>query len=413
VTDKPVAATLERGTPAFRRANWALFLAAFSMFGSLYSVQPLLPIFVTEYGVRADESSLALSLTSAVLGIFMVFAGALSDAAGRKRLMVTSLWLTAMLNFAVMLAPSWNTLLVARTLLGLVLCGVPSVAMAYIAEEVDPRSLSFAMGLYIGGTAIGGMVGRILLGVMADLASWRLGMGVFAALVLASAISMQRLLPESRHFVAKPFEAGQFLPGLGRLFTDPGLRWLYAEAFLLMGSFVTVFNYISFRLSAAPYSLSHTLISFLFLSYVIGSGSSAWAGGLADRVGRRKVLWWMVLTMVAGLALISMRPLVAVAAGAVVLAFGFFGSHTITSSWVGRRALGARAQASSLYLLFYYMGASFIGTAGGWFWSRQAWPGVAMLVAASLILALAVAIRLFFLPPLPIPETRSSLVPAP
>jgi YNFM family putative membrane transporter len=180
-----------------------------------------------------------------------------------------------------------------------------------------------------------------------------------------------------------------------------------------MGSFVTVFNYISFRLSAAPYSLSHTLISFLFFSYVVGSGSSAWAGGLADRIGRRKVLWWMVLTMVVGLMLISLQPLVAVAAGAVVLAFGFFGSHTITSSWVGRRALGARAQASSLYLLFYYMGASFIGTAGGWFWIRQAWPGVALLVGSSLLLALAVAVRLFFLPPLPIPETHTAPVPTP
>ncbi len=413
MTLKPVAATLERGTPAFRRANWALFLAAFSMFGSLYSVQPLLPIFVTEYGVRADESSLALSLTSAVLGIFMVFAGALSDAAGRKRLMVASLWLTAALNFAVMLAPTWTTLLVARTLLGLVLCGVPSVAMAYIAEEMDPRSLSFAMGLYIGGTAIGGMVGRVLLGVMADVASWRTGMGLFAALVLLSAVAMQRLLPESRHFVAQRFAASRFLPGLGQLFRDTGLRWLYVEAFLLMGSFVTVFNYIGFRLSAAPYSLSHTLISLLFLSYVVGTAGSSAAGALADRMGRRNVLWWMVLIMVVGLALISMRPLAAVVAGAIVLPFGFFGSHTITSSWVGRRALGARAQASSLYLLFYYMGASFIGTAGGWFWIRQAWPGVALLVGASLLLALAVAIRLFFLPPLPIPETHASPVPAP
>jgi len=398
--------TLERGSPTFRRANWALFLAAFSMFGSLYSVQPLLPIFVTEYGVRADESSLALSLTSAALGIFMVFAGALSDAAGRKRLMVASLWLTALLNFAVMAAPTWAMLLIARTLLGLVLCGVPSVAMAYIAEEVEPRSLSFAMGLYIGGTAIGGMVGRILLGVMADVASWRIGMGLFATLVLASAVFMQRLLPESRHFVAKPFQAAGFLPGLKELFKDPGLRWLYVEAFLLMGSFVTVFNYIGFRLSAAPYSLSHTLISFLFFSYLVGSASSAWAGGLADRVGRRKVLWWMVLTMIAGLTLISMQPLAAVVAGAIVLPFGFFGSHTITSSWVGRRALNARAQASSMYLLFYYMGASVIGTAGGWFWIRHAWPGVAILVGGALLLALAAAVRLFFLPPLAIPKPR-------
>lgn len=37
---------------------------------------------------------------------------------------------------------------------------------------------------------------------------------------------------------------------------DAGLPWLFLEAFLLMGAFVTMFNYIGYRLLADPYDLN-------------------------------------------------------------------------------------------------------------------------------------------------------------
>lgn len=403
------AGYLERRTPAFRRASLALFLAAFSVFASLYSVQPLLPIFAAEFGLGAGASSLSLSVTTATLAVAMIVAGALSDTFGRKRLMFVSLLLVALLNFLAALAPTWSGLLVARGLMGLVLSGIPAVAMAYIAEEVEPDATGFAMGLYIGGTAIGGMAGRLFIGVLADLASWRGGLAVIGALVLVSAVLLQRLLPESKHFERREFHPGRLLPGLQQAFSDPGLRWLYAQAFLLMGSFVTVYNYIGFRLSAAPYLLSHAVIAFVFLSYLGGTGSSAWAGALADRIGRRKVLWWMVLLMLAGLAVTGLEPLAAVITGIVILTFGFFGAHSIASGWVGRRALTAKGQAAALYLFFYYLGSSILGTAGGVLWNAHGWSGVGLLVALTLLVALAVAVRLFFLPPMPGVMLRSPM----
>lgn len=406
MTPDGAPAYLERGTAPFRRANWALFLAAFSIFASLYSVQPLLPVFAGQFGLGAGGSSLSLSVTTATLAIAMLAAGAIADTVGRKRLMFFSLLLTAVLNLLVALAPTWTGLLVARGLMGLALSGIPAVAMAYIAEEVEPGSTGFAMGLYIGGTAIGGMAGRLVIGVVADFASWRVAIGVIGVLVLISALLLQRLLPESTHFTRRPFRLNQLVPGLAVPFRDPGLRWLFVQAFLLMGGFITVYNYLGFRLSIAPYALSQSAIALIFLSYLVGTGSSAWAGGLADRIGRRKVLWWMVLAMVAGLALMSLAPLVAVITGVVILTSGFFGAHAIASGWVGRRALHAKAQASSLYLFFYYMGSSLIGTAGGWAWTAYAWPGVSLVVGITLLAALGVAIRLFLLPPLPLPETR-------
>ena len=402
---------IERGTAVFCRANVALFLAAFAIFASLYAVQPLLPVFAEQFGLSASGSSLSLSVTTGTLAIAMIVAGAISDAAGRKRIMLLSLLLAALLNFLVALAPTWNWLLIARALMGVVLSGIPAVAMAYVAEEVSPRAAGFAMGLYIGGTAFGGMAGRLLIGVIADFSSWRIAIAAIGTLVLASALVLQRLLPESRHFVARPFVPEKLLPGLTESFRDPGLRWLYAEAFLLMGGFVTIYNYIGFRLSVAPYELSHAVIALVFLSYLVGTGSSAWAGALADRIGRRKVLWWMVLVMAAGLAIMSLPQLFAVITGIVVLTFGFFGAHSLASGWVGRRAGGAKAQASSLYLFFYYLGSSIIGTAGGWFWNASSWPGVSLLVGIVLALGLAIAIRLLLLPALPLPEKTQPPAP--
>ena len=104
--------------------------------------------------------------------------------------------------------------------------------------------------------------------------------------------------------------------------------------------------------------------------------------------------------MLAGLGLTLLRPLAASIAGIAVLTFGFFGAHSVVSSWVSRRALQAKAQASSLYLFFYYLGSSVAGSCGGFFWSAWGWPGVAALVGALLILALLIALRLAALPPL-------------
>src|SRR5690606_38517489 len=113
-------------------------------------------------------SALALSVSTGVLAVAMLGAGIVSDRFGRRPLMVMSLLTSALLTLGTALVNDWSTLLVLRTLLGLSLSGVPAVAMTYLVEEVDSRSLGLAMGLYIGGNAVGGMSGRLIAGVVAD-----------------------------------------------------------------------------------------------------------------------------------------------------------------------------------------------------------------------------------------------------
>ncbi len=393
-----------RGSRAFWRANVALFLAAFSVFALLYSVQPLLPVFAAEFRVDAGTSSLSLSLSTAMLAVCLLLASWLADRWGRKTVIVVSLLVAAALGLLVVAAPDWPSHLVLRTLLGIALAGVPAVAMVYLAEEMEPEAFGFSMGLYIGGNAIGGMSGRLLVGLLADVAGWRVALLALGLVVLASAGLIWWLLPAPRHSPSRQVDAAAFLGAIRRQFRDRGLPWLFAEAFLVMGGFVALYNYTGFRLLEPPHELSQAAISLIFLVYLIGTGASTWIGALAQRLGRRRVLWLMIVIMAVGLAINCLPSTAAVIGGMVVVTFGFFGAHSIASSWVGRRARDGKAQATALYLFFYYLGSSTIGTLGGYAWNHWAWTGVALVIGATILAALLISIRLFFLPPLPVKE---------
>jgi YNFM family putative membrane transporter len=273
------------------------------------------------------------------------------------------------------------------------------VAMAYVSEEVDPKSIGLAMGLFIGGNAIGGMAGRLVSGALTDLGSWRLAIGTIGALGLIAALLAWSSLPKSAHFLPRRADPTELLRSFAGHLRDKGLRALYAEAFLLMGAFVSLYNYLGYRLLAPPYALSQTAIGAVFVIYLVGTASSAWIGDLAGRLGRRRVFWVMIAVTLTGALLTLFDPLIMILVGMVTVTFGFFAAHSIASSWVGRRALTAKAQASALYLFCYYLGSSAIGTLGGVFWTKAGWWGVVGLVTGLLILALGLAFRLTRLPP--------------
>lgn len=391
---------IHHGTPAFRHTNLALFAAGFATFGLLYCVQPLMPEFSRHYGVSEAGAAMSLSLTTGVLAFAMLFAGGLSDAWGRKSIMVASLLASAVLVLVTALMPDWNALLLVRSLLGLTLSGLPAVAMTYVSEEMHPESVGLGMGLYISGSAVGGMGGRLISGVLADFFGWRVGVATVGLVGVLAALIFWRVLPPSQHFVRQPLRWRSLLARFGGMFHDRGLPWLFVEGFLLLGAFVTVYNYLGYRLLAPPYNLSQTVVGLIFGIYLIGTFSSAWMGHLAGKLGRRKVLWTAFALMLLGVALTMTTPLLLVMLGIVAITFGFFGGHSIVSSWVGRRAGAAKAQAASVYLFCYYMGSSIAGASGGLFYASHGWNGVALFVGALVLAGLLIALWLFRLVPL-------------
>ncbi|SHM21088.1 MFS transporter [Roseibium suaedae] len=383
---------IAKDTPDFKRASWALFLAGFASFSLIYCVQPLLPAFRGTYGVNAATASLALSLTTGTLAFAILASGAYSQSIGRRGVMFVSMLLAAGFNFVAAVVPGWHWLLAARACEGLVLGGVPAVAMAYLAEEIDPRHLGKAMGLYVGGTAFGAMVGRVGMGIVSAHASWQAAMQILGVVCLLAAVGFVLLLPPSRNFQARKIPLQAHLQLWKGHLKNPALVRLYAIGAMLTSVFTTVFNYATFRLTDAPFGLDTTAVSMIFLTYALGMVSSAYGGQLADRFGRKVMLSTGFSVVLVGVLLTLPDQLGWVIAGISLITIGFFIGHAAASGAVGANAGNAKSHASSLYLLFYYIGASVTGSLGGWFWIHGGWTAVAGLTAAAALTGLVLSL---------------------
>ncbi|RTL24547.1 MAG: MFS transporter [Rhodocyclaceae bacterium] len=394
----PVPTQLEAGTPGYRHANLAMFVGGFATFAMVYSTQPLLPLLAAEFDVGAASASLTVSATTAGLALMLIPGSVLADRLGRQQVMKAALAIAALLALATAFAPDFGALLVLRALLGGVIAGLPAAAMAYIGEEIAPGAQARAMGLYIAGNALGGMSGRFVAALLTDWSSWRVALGVIGVLGVISALVFWQRLPASRNFRARAATPARIFADTLAIYRDPGLPALFLVAFLAMGGFVGLYNFLGFRLLEAPYGLGQSAIGAIFLLYLVGTWASAASGRLAERRGRRKVLWPMVAVMGAGLLLTLAQPLWLVIAGVGVFTFGFFAAHALASGWVGRRAGERRALASALYLSSYYLGASVLGSLAGTAWTDWRWEGVAALVGLCVLLTGACALWLRRLP---------------
>ncbi|HWR39556.1 MAG TPA: MFS transporter [Patescibacteria group bacterium] len=379
---------IEINTPQYWKTNIALFLGSLVTFALLYFVQPLIPVFSQTFGVSPSVSSLTVSNAATGLALSMLCMSWLSDRQGRKRIMTLALLGSSLCTLLLVFADQFQVLLLLRGLTGVFLAGFPALAMTYINEEISPQHVGLVMGIYVSGTSVGGLVGRLVASTLADHVSWKAAAGVLGVAGVLIGLWFAVNLPRSKHFTAQRPSFRTAVASLALHLRNPQLWPLYLVSFLMMGSFVALFNYISYPLMAPPYNLSQTVVGMIFLVYLVGTFSSTFLGRMADRHGSGAVLGASLACMLLGAMLTLTEPLYGKGLGLALFTFGFFGGHSVASSWVARLAAGHKAQASALYLLFYYLGSSVLGAAGGKFLQWQGWHGVVLLVGIGLTAAL-------------------------
>jgi MFS transporter, YNFM family, putative membrane transport protein len=365
------------------RITAAVAAAGFAVFALLYAPQAVLPQLAAQFGLRPAGASLAVSVATGALAVAVLPVTVLSEVVGRRPVMLGSVLTAAVLGVAAPFAPSFSALIALRALQGLAVAGVPAVAMAYLADEVDAGGLGAAMGALIAGNSAGGMFGRLVSGVTGGWFGWRGGFAAVGVLGVLCAGIVALTLPASRRQRPAPGGTRSVLIGLWAAMADPVLLGAYVVAALAMGSFVAIYNVIGFRVAAPPLALSPAVAALLFLAYAAGGVSSTRAGRLADRFGRPRVLLGALALTTAGTALTLPAVLPTVLVGLVVLTGGFFATHAVASGWVGARAPSfARGHASGMYLLAYYLGSSVGGTVGSAAYGSWGWAGFVGLTCA-------------------------------
>lgn len=371
---------IEKKDQAYRRVLICMLLGSIVTFADLYAPQPLINVFSKQYGVSPATASASISLPTLALAASLLLIPFLSRRVGRKRIMGISLYVTSILAMASAFTNNFSIFLIIRLIEGISVSGFPAIAIAYLNEEISPSSIGGTMGAYVAGTAVGGFVGRVAIGPLTDLFSWHIAFFILGLISFLFSLYFWFALPRPRHFQPEKMPFSDYLKALAAGVRNKRLFLLYSIGFLVMGSYIMLFNYIGYPLTESPYNLSQTALGFLFVVNLVGTWSSTMFGKLADEYSRHKLMGAACAIFVFG-ALLTLTPNLWVKIiGIAVFAFGFFAAHTTASGWVGVAAPANRkATASSLYLLFYYMGSSLIGWAGGFIWLEFHWLG---LVAA-------------------------------
>jgi predicted MFS family arabinose efflux permease len=375
-------------------ALFAFALAGFCSFVGFYASMPLLPLFQTVFGVTKAEAALTVSAPTIAVALASPFSGLVARRFGYRRTIVASL---LVLPFPVLLAAtaqSIHALIAWRFLQGLAVPGIYAVTMAYLSEEWPPGGLGRAMSALVTGNVIGGFSGRFLCGIVADhLGGWRVAFLTLAAITAVAAVTATRLLPRGRG--SRPAASGATrVRARPRDLLEPRLLATFAVGFMVLFSLVATFTYVTFHLSAPPFSLGASALSYLFTVYLVGAAVTPFAGTWIDRVGSRQAITVALAASVVGGALTLSGSVALIVAGLAVVATAVFVSQSASTTYLRTAASPrARAAASGVYVSLYYTGGALGGLVPALAWRAGGWAACVTLVAAVQLATILVARR--------------------
>lgn len=364
-----------------------LTMALIGMFAfiQVYSVQSILPQLQADLNATVVEVGNSVGVTVLAVALMSPFVGMLSDALGRKWLIVASVFALAVPTALISQVQTVHGLLTLRFLQGLAVPGVSVVLMAYVGEEFRGSAMVRAITIYVTGCVLGGFSGRFLLGHLSEFISWRVSFDVMAALSLAGTFVVWRGLPASRHFTPNNRFATN-LAALGRLVHNRSLQTACALGFTVLFAQVGLFTFVNLHLAAAPYHFSSGELANIFAVYLLGMVVTPLTGGVIPRIGIRLTVLLSVATSALGVLLSLAHPSWIIIAALAIAACGTFITQSATMSFIAQRITSGRSLASGLYYATYYCG----GFVGAWIcgiaYSWGQWPGtVAILLATQAV----------------------------
>ncbi|QUJ66242.1 MFS transporter [Photobacterium sp. GJ3] len=367
---------IETHSAAYRRASFALALGSFLVFCNLYLFQPMLPVMTEAFSASATRVNWLLAAGTLALAITLVPWAVSSEMIGRRKVMLLSLFLLPVVGGLMLFAESLLMLSLARALMGASLAGFAAVAVAYMAEEFSPQALSLAVGGYISANSLGGIAGRLFGGFASEAWGWQGAVAGMAVISLVGAVLVARLLPAQQHFTPQRGQLRHHTKHVIRHLQQPVLWVPMLIGGINFALFVNLYTVMGFRLVAPPYHLPVSWASMIFLCYLSGTLTAKLSGSWSLRF---KPLNGMVLgttISVLGMWVAAIDSVSAMLSGLLLISSGAFFTHSLAYAWVSQKAKSAKATATALYLVHYYVGGSF----GGFYlitcWQHWGWYGV-------------------------------------
>lgn len=378
--------TIPRGTAL------ALIVAGFVTFVNMWCTQAILPVLAKSLHVSPALTGYTVTAPLVATASMAPIIGAISDRFGRRVFIRGAALLLIIPTVLAAFSTSLTMLIACRFLQGLLLPFIFTVTIAYIGDEMSPANAMRMVGIYTSGTITGGFSGRVIVGFITSLWSWRAGFLTIGLITLAAALTIAFLLPREKHF--KPTQGiSAALHSFPNHLSNKRLLGTYAVGFGVLFSLVSVFTFINFRLAEAPYHLGPAALGAIFVVYLGGVMASPIAGRLGAIMNRRLLMAGCVGLILTGLALTLASPLWLICLGLLMICLGIFPQQTLATGFIGVVARTAKSTAVGLYVTFYYIGGSFGGIIPAAAWHSTGWIGCAAITAAVQLGMLGFALR--------------------
>jgi predicted MFS family arabinose efflux permease len=373
--------------PPVSPALLPVVLAGFTAFLSLYSPQPLLPLFQRIFGASHFAVSLTVTATTVAVAIAAPFVGRLADVWGKRRVIVLSAFVLAATTVLAATATTLGQIVAWRFAQGLVTPGVFAVTVAYIHDQWDPARAGTVTAAYVTGTVIGGFLGRVISGLVASAVGWQASFAATGVLSLVCATILLLWLPADRpRGASEHSQSGSLAAHL----TNRPLLGTYAAGFCVLFTQIATFTYVTFHLAGPPFGLSTAALGWLFAVYLAGAIVAPISGRWIDAFGHRSALIAAIALGVTGSILTVFHAIVIVVAGLALVCSGVFAAQAAANSYIGIAADRDRGLAVGLYATFYYLGGSVGGSLPALVWNRGGWPACVALIVFVQILTAAI-----------------------
>ncbi|EGQ7971333.1 MFS transporter [Vibrio parahaemolyticus] len=377
------------GTPEYKRITLSLALGSFLVFSNLYLLQPMLPTFATLFSISETQVNWLFAASTLALSFSLVPMAVLSESIGRKPVMMVGLFSIPAISALMLLGDSFIFLVACRALIGIALAAFAAVAVAYMAEELDKHAFSMAIGTYIAANSLGGIAGRISGGLLADNFSVDVAIEVIMVVTLIGVICVHYLLPKQRNFTPSSSSLRHQNRAIIGHFRNQRVWFAMLIGGLNFALFVNLYSVMGFRLVSAPHNVPVGLASLIFICYLGGTFSSRCAGYWSKRYSSILGMFIGAVVSMAGMWIAAFESLAAMLIGLLLISFGAFFTHTLAYGWVGQNATQAKATATALYLVHYYVGGSLGGFLLLYCWQHGGWSTV--LLGGSVLYAVMFA----------------------
>jgi DHA1 family bicyclomycin/chloramphenicol resistance-like MFS transporter len=255
-------------------ARWIATLAALTAVVAL-SIDmslPAQPTLARRFDVSSETAQLTLSLFMLGFASAQVFAGYLSDAWGRRRVMVGGLALFTVAGVACAVSPTIEVLLACRALQGAGAAAGPVVARAMVRDTQPAGQAARLLSTMLAALAVAPMIAPVIGGALLGAFGWR---AIFATLALCGAamivlahVSLDETHPPERR---APASVAGLVRNFRRFFATPGTR---LPLLVACASFGGQFAYIAvspfvllegYKVSTGVYALYFAVTAFALM----------------------------------------------------------------------------------------------------------------------------------------------------